>query len=204
MGDSGRSARLAEQAAIFQQKRLITDQVRMRFSRFGDEVLAIVLGYALQPKRMPILLQKCNIRSFPDLENQLGALWSYIAEHGPRDFVKRIRVEKREEVKPLDLEALGAAAAEDEFDPETMTLEGVIARALKQSGIAPVLDPVQPISETKKVSVPGYSGPDRRSGSDRRSGGDRRDQIASIKKNHRYGGERRKRPRGRRRTDCSK
>lgn len=194
MADAGRSGRLAENAALLQQKRLITDQVRLRFARFGDDVLAIILGYALQPKRMPILLQKFNIRSFPDLDNQLGALWSYISEHGAREFIKRLKVEKREEVKPIEVGSGG-------IDPAAMPVQELIARMLVEVSAQMQSPAVEP---PKVINVPGYSGPERRTGIDRRTGRDRRGDIAAIRKNKRYGGDRRKRPRGRRRSDIVK
>lgn len=194
MADQGRSGRVAEAAAILQQKRLLTDQVRMRFARFGDDVLAIVLGYALQPKRMPVLLQKCQIRSFPDLENQLGALWSYISEHGPRDFVKRVTVKKRDKVKPVDVDKM-----DGDFDPTTSSLDDLVEQARRDG----MLDSKAEAKSVRNaiISVEGYSGPDRRRGGDRRMGADRRASIDAISKNKRFGGDRRKRPKGRRRSD---
>lgn len=177
---------------MYQQKRMISEHVRVRFARFGDEVLGIVLGYAIQSKRMPVLLHKFGLKAPPDLDAQLTVLFSFIAERGAREFVKGVRHEKRAEVQP-----------EEVLDePESAEGEADFAEAKNKNGAAPLpADAHQTSSSVVVIQNPGYCGPERRSGLERRTGSDRRGGIAAIRKNSRFGGDRRKKPRGRRKAD---
>lgn len=168
---------------MFQQKRKTTDKVRTRFARFGDEVLGIVLGYALQPKYMTQLLNRLNKKPVHELDAQLDAIQSFIATFGSKEFIKRIRQTKQKEVEAIDIEAL-----EMEADP--------IAEMDAPGGENDALAPGPAM-----VDTPQYRGPERRKGRERRSFKDRRDAVEAISKNKRYGKNRRRLPRGRRKGD---
>lgn len=88
-----------------QQRREATSQVKTRFARFGDDVLNTILRYALQPKTMPILLGRLDIRVSGNLDAQLGAVWNFISQSGPHEFFRRLRDPRprapRESVEPV-------------------------------------------------------------------------------------------------------
>lgn len=189
MAGSSQAARAAERAALLQQKRKTTDLVRARFARFGDDVLSIVLGFALKPKSLPILLGKLEMKPTGQLESDLNAVWTFIAQSGSAEFLKKVRGYK---IKQVDAAEIDRLLDEDDLE------------ALRNDRTAPAPDETQPLPNAAAAAraLPGWDGVERRSGSDRRSGRDRRDDISAIKKNRRYGGDRRdKRRRGRRKSD---
>lgn len=189
MGRSGSSARAAINAAQFQQKRKVTDLVRGRFARFGDEVLAIVLGYALQPRRMPMLLRSLNIRNRPgELTAQLDEIYHFLASGGRRAFMSRVKPTKFKLVDAADLDDF----SEDLSDEQ-------IAELMNEAQNAVALTPE--IDAAPAVVTPLYHGPCRRVLSERRANKDRRADLMAVRKNQRYGGDRRKKRLGRRRTD---
>lgn len=170
---------------MFQQKRKTTDKVRMRFARFGDEVLGIVLGYALQAKYMTQLLNRLNKKPVHELDAQLDAIQSFIATFGSKEFIKRVRQTKLKEVEAIDIDALEAEA-----------------------GVSPIAEMDAAGAENEAstpgramVDTAGYRGPDRREGRERRSFENRRATVEAIGKNKRFGKDRRKLPRGRRKGD---
>ncbi len=179
MSESG--GRAAEQAAFFVQKRKVTDHVRARFARFGDEALSIVLGYALQPKRMPGLLQRVGLKISGDLEAQLESIWEFIAESGAHEFIKRAKQLRLEEIEAADIDALEGRP----FNPR-----GTVAPVAAET-LAGAVSPGQALPGGW-IEAPGYRGPERRTDRERRSGRDRRNEIKAIAKNKRFGGERRK------------
>lgn len=195
MGQQSASARAAERSAMMQQKRKTVDAVRVRFARFGDEVLAIVLGFALKPKSMPILMQRLNLRPSGDLASQLDAIWEYIAQSSTKEFLKHVKRVQQRDVEALDVNKL----IED------------VATELRNLGVVTV-DPgreAKPKPEVGEDDAPEGAAPagltypaiDRRQGGDRRKKQERRHDIAAIDRNRRFGGERRKRPKGRRKSD---
>lgn len=168
---SHRIARAAEVSAAYERKRRITDQVRGRFARFGDEVCNVVLTFAIQPKAMMRLLHTIGLRSTGDFEEQLDSIWNYLASAGPRDFMKRVHSEK--------VEAQNATEADQKENEAEATNRSALDKG--QS------------AEKNIIEVQGYRGPDRRLGvKDRRTGRDRRYDVASISKNKRFGRDRRK------------
>lgn len=198
MGNSNRH-RVAEQAAMYLEKRQIIDLVRKRFTRFGDDVLAIVLGYALQPKRMHLLLNRFRIKPRGDgLEAQLEAIWTFLADSSPREFIKRLKKKKRKQIEAANVDELDgdeelAEMAEAEVrdlieDPDDEATNDTVRRP-------------DGAEDAQWVDTPQYRGSERRSGIERRSRRDRRADVLAINSNRRYGGDRRKRPKGRRRND---
>ncbi len=187
MAEEAKSQKSKGEEDYYDQKRHITEQVRMRFARFGNETLSIVLAYALQPKRMPTLLDRIEVRiSAQDIGAQLDAISAYIAEKGPMKFVQRAMQRKAEE--------LGAIKLDDSEEP---TASPAISKP--DVPATPTVAPTTPAPG--QIETPTYQGPDRRSGSERRSKPDRRDKIDAINKNKRYGGDRRKSAQGRRKED---
>lgn len=81
----------------FERKRQISDMVKRRFARYGDEVLATVFTCALQPALMGKMLKKLEIYGGgTDLEYQLDEIQSFIATQGAFEFAKRLEVKKVE------------------------------------------------------------------------------------------------------------
>lgn len=185
---SAASSRAAERSAMMQQKRKVVDAVRIRFARFGDEVLSIVLAFALQPRSMPVLMQRLNLRPVGSLDAQLDAVWEYVAQASAKEFLKHVKRVHKKDVQEFDLEKLMAGAAQELSATEVADAEAVGAAAVPSGG--PAL-----------VKSPTYEGPDRRLGVERRRSRDRRGDVEAIERNRRYGGERRKQPKGRRKTD---
>lgn len=178
---SSRNLRMSEQRGAYEQKRKITDQVKVRFARFGDETLSLILAYALHPKRMTLLLQHISVQKQPrNLEGQFDAIWKFLATFGNAEFIKRIKGLKVKNVEAATLEEWEEGS---EGEPEA---EGEAA-STENEGAA--------------IDSPGYKGPERRSGKDQRVQTDRRGDIEAIEKNKRFGGDRRKRRRGRRKSD---
>lgn len=191
---SAASSRAAERSAMMQQKRKVVDAVRGRFARFGDEVLSVVLAFALQPRSMPVLLQRLNIRPSGNLEAQLDAVWEYIAQNSSRDFIKHVKHVKKRDVEAFDISKLLENASKELKSPGE--------RAAVSAGDAAGAEAEEAVEgEGQPASAGDFYGVDRRSGADRRRKRDRRHDIEAINRNRRFGGERRKRPRGRRKTD---
>lgn len=189
MGRSGSSARAAINAAQFQQKRKVTDLVRARFARFGDEVLSIVLGYALQPRRMPMLLRSLNIRNRPgELTVQLDEIYHFLASGGRRAFMSRVKPTKFKLVHAADLDEFSEDLSDDQLAELMRDAENAVALAPEVQAAPAVVTPL-------------YRGSCRRVIPERRVNKDRRSELMAVRKNQRYGGDRRKRPFGRRRND---
>jgi hypothetical protein len=188
-GSQGAANRAVERSAALQQKRKIIEAVRMRFARFGDEVLAIVLGFALMPRSMPILIQRLNLRPMGSLDAQLDAVWEYIAQAGNQEFLRHVKQVKRREVEAVDVNKLIAGANRE--------LRSVLEAVERQAEAASPDNPAPPAHGA-------YMGPERRHGGDRRRRRDRRNDVEAVGSNRRFGGERRKRPQGRRKTDYSR
>lgn len=194
---SAASSRAAERSAMMQQKRKVVDLVRGRFARFGDEVLSVVLAFALQPRSMPVLLQRLNVRPAGNLEAQLDAVWEYIAQNSSKDFIKHVKYVKKRDVEAFDINKLMGNASKE----IRSTADGTGTPTVE----APESDaPAEPAADAPADHSAGpiqYHGPERRSGADRRKRNDRRHDVEAINRNRRFGGERRKRSRGRRKSD---
>ena len=179
----GGASRASVEAAILQQRRRLHEKIRKRFARFGDEVLSIMLGFAFQPKRMPVLIQRLNIRAGGHLDDQFDAVWDFIASHGSGEFLRRVKQKSiKEEVEAADVETLVSG------DLDINSFEDMM-------GFEHEPDP-RIESGSPRVNIV-----ERRSGKDRRKGNDRRQSIEAIPKNKRFGRDRRQRPKGRRKTD---
>lgn len=191
---SAATSRAAERSAMMQQKRRVVDTVRARFARFGDEVLSVVLAFALQPRSMPVLLQRLNIRPSGNLEAQLDAVWEYIAQSSGKEFLKHVKRQQKRDVEAIDLKKLMAEASKD------LKTSGAEAAVVGEDEAAPGTE-TAPAGNEPGGDAGEYRGPERRSGKDRRKRSDRRHDVEAVQRNRRFGGERRKRPRGRRKTD---
>lgn len=177
---SGGASRASVDAAIRQQRRKLHDKVRRRFARFGDEVLSIMLGFAFQPKRMPVLMQRLNIRQSGDLEAQLEAVWDMLAQSGSGEFLRKVKQKStKQDVRAADIDRLSA---------------GDLDLAAFQELMGFTDDP--PVVVIRQPEIV-----ERRSGEDRRLGRDRRNAVDAISKNHRFGRDRRKIRKGRRKID---
>ncbi len=189
---SAASSRAAERSAMMQQKRKVVDAVRGRFARFGDEVLSVVLAFALQPRSMPVLLQRLNLRPSGNLEAQLDAIWEYIAQSSGKDFIKHVKRVQKRDVEAFDIEKILESAAK-EAKPTGIA---------EPSSVANAPDPaVADANEAPSDHRVEYTGVERRSGTERRKRQERRGDVEAINRNRRFGGERRKQRRGRRKTD---
>lgn len=192
MAPGSKSSRAGEQAAAYQQKLKTTEQVRVRFARFGDDVLAQVLGFALHPKRMPVLLDRLNLKPGRELFAQLDTVQTYVAKQGAAEFLRRIKLQKRKSVEEADLSFIDDQQLLEEV--ETGEAPGT-GRARPVEDVE-VLEPRQaPPEELRlkpgQVQSPDYTGTERRAGGDRRAGNDRREDVQVISENRRFGGGRR-------------
>ncbi len=184
---------------FMEQKKKTTEMVRIRFARFGDDILAMMLGFALQPTRMPTLLERLELRiTSQDLETRLDRIAQYIGDWGSAKFKDRALAEKKAEVAPMDLSAI----------PETLEAPAPVSPVAPPPRNTAVQTPVPPGAKAPagapQIRVAGYTGPDRRSKSERRTKADRRGQLDAISSNKRFGGDRRKSAKGRRKEDQPK
>lgn len=170
-GQSAHRSRAAEMATIYEQKRAVTEKVRLQMAQYGDEVVAIVLAFALQPKRMPVLFTKLNLKFVHDTDAQLGALKCYLGQRGRFWFLKRLKTETKKVVDATNI------------DDICKGMEGASEAARDNA-------PASLASEIVKAA--NFQGAERRVIPDRRVSPDRRNDVAAIRKNNRFGGERRK------------
>lgn len=209
MAQAPRTTNQKREDDLIDQKERVTQDVRMRFAKYGEEPLSVILAYALQSSRMPILMDRLNIRAKGnDLTSQLDAIGAYLAQEGAARFTMLALQKhfKKKEVEAIQLDDL-------EFDPPPPALEELgeaIAEVLAPppapaAEAAPAAETAPPAPTTRPdapmIKVPGYSGPDRRWGEERRGKPDRRLALAAISRNKRFGGDRRKIPKGRRKED---
>lgn len=223
---SSRDRRSAEDDSLDLRQRLSVD-IRIRFARFGDEVLGTVLAYAMVPKRMPALLTRLGIRTHGSMEDQIEAVWNFAADHGTWEFLRRARAEIRNknDIPKLDDvgDAILMAQAADGADIEVPRVIHAPPPPAKREAppepepapdATPQPEPEEPEADDRDPSLPppmpgtvecaAYTGPERRSGVERRSGKDRRLEVSAVGANQRFGKDRRKRPHGRREIDIPK
>jgi type IV secretory pathway VirB10-like protein len=197
-----RSRQSSEEAQLTKRQQ-IASNVRVRFARFGDEVLAIVLSYAMSPKRMPALLSRLGVRALGEIETQIEAVWTFVADNGTWEFLRRVKAKAGK-----DDEAMAANLLDDEILMSRQQADAEEASVVE----APPDEPEAPSPPHERsprlppprpgfIDTPQYKGPERRSGLDRRSHEDRRADIDAVHSNRRYGADRRKRPKGRRKSD---
>ena len=192
MAPESKSSRAGEQTAAYHQKLKTTEQVRVRFARFGDDVLAQVLGFALHPKRMPVLLDRLRLKPGRELFAQLDTVQAFVAQEGAAEFLRRVKLQKRKAVEEADLsyvddqqlleevetgEALGTGRAQP--------IESAEVREIRRA------PPEGLMLKPGQVQSPDYTGTERRAGGDRRAGNDRREDVQVISENRRFGGGRR-------------
>lgn len=186
---------------MMQQKRKVVDNVRGRFARFGDEVLSMVLAFALQPRSMPVLLERLNIRPSGNLDAQLDAVWEYIARTSGKDFIKHVKRTRKRDVEAFDIDKMLESASNMKIPDDTADDDVPGHDAREIAGDSPP-ETEEPAGVGTAGNGPAeYLGAERRQGKDRRKREERRNDIEAINRNRRFGGERRRRPRGRRKTD---
>lgn len=206
----------------------VVQKVRDRFAQFGREVIAAVTDCAVNPKRMEGLFERLDLHPREDLDSQLDALFYYVAQSGEARFVTRARVESwrgaqgRPNDEPDDGQQIRYNSAVEKLASslnrrvETVDLSPILADAeppAKQAASAPspaaqapaeappeaeLLAHVEPLPW---IETAGYVGPERRSGPQDRRRSDRRGSLEAIRRNNRFGRDRRVAPRGRRSTD---
>lgn len=266
----------------FERKRKISEMVKRRFARFGEDVLGTVFTHALQPAQMKSLLTRLELGvQSADVEEQLDEIQSFVARFGAFEFMDRLKVRKeekklgREELLDRKLEKIAsgieAAARIEEAEPDyvqgaapdprakkvkefqvdlrsadlpstpyAVRLDDVPAdprparresreadpavarREAPRTDPAPAPAPVATPSPVSKaapeaapelapeppprtdlpwIKVAGYEGYERRTTFERRLRPDRRKGLEATNSNKRFGGDRRKTPKGRRKED---
>lgn len=191
MAPESKSSRAGEVAA-YQAKLKTTEQVRVRFARFGDDVLAQMLGFALHPKRMPVLMDRLNLKPGRELFAQLDSVQTFIAREGAAAFLKRAKHQMKKAVQEVDLSSID----DEQLLEQVETGEALGTGRARPAESAEVYEPRQaPPTEPRlkpgQVQSPDYTGPERRAGGDRRAGNDRREAVQVISENRRFGGGRR-------------
>lgn len=192
MAPGSKSSRAGEQAVAYQQKLKTTEQVRVRFARFGDDVLAQVLGFALHPKRMPVLLDRLNLKPGRELFAQLDTVQTYVSQQGAAEFLRRVKLKKKKTVEEADLSNIDDEQLLEQIEtgdaPGTGRAPAVESAEVSEPGQAP---PEEIRLRPGQVQSPDYTGTERRAGGDRRAGNDRREAVQVISENRRFGGGRR-------------
>ncbi len=203
----------------------ITDKVRARFAQFNHEIISLVLEFALRPKRMRHLLKALRLESDRDFDRQLDAVFFYLVRQtDKRNFISRLRNEIMADARASEMANLlrlpERKSPQPNPSPTPIPSEPILksaepAPAAADAPLAPVAIAL-PVEESKPeeiadlperawISVPSYDGPDRRVGPTcRRTQQERRQNLLSVMVNHRFGGDRRKNPLGRRNSDRSK
>ena len=120
---------------LLDQKKKITEMVRLRFARYGDDTLAIMLGYAFQPTRMPTLLERLEMRvSTQNFADQLDAISNWVNEWGSAKFKQRALAEKKKEIEPIQLGALDQAIIVGEEPQPPMDAPPMAQPAMQPAG----------------------------------------------------------------------
>jgi hypothetical protein len=153
--------KLIEEKRRLEEKERILAEVQQHYSRFGEQVVTIILDYAFKEQGLAVLLKKLDVVSPVTREEQQDALSDYLSRNGPRRFLQLVK-ESREHAF---LTGAGAAASVEKTQGEA------------------VQDEVVPKTPPQSV--------ERRSGKERRGGKDRRGNVELIFRNRRFGGERR-------------
>lgn len=154
------------------KKRLgMEERVARRFGHFGNEISGLVLYLATQPPIIRRFMKKYAIDPQKSLDRQFDELEAVIIERGSAGFLMRVRYE--------------------------------ISRALHHAEIAdPQLRRAGDARGLAIIKTANYEGPDRRRSSrDRRLAEERRGSDEGLRLDKRSRGERRAKPRGRRKTD---
>jgi|GEM_PF-3264999 len=176
---AGRPQSLSD--VLLQTRMRTQEQVRERFARYGDPVCEKIRQAANHPNGLGRLLERLGLACTPRFDQQCYLLQRFLNDHGPQAFLNRLG-ERARTGRILIAEA-----------PPSAELGAPPAQTKPRAATPP------PNGAWPKHTPPNwfdahgnYVGPERRSGEDRRTGKDRRGDIESIRKNRRYGGDRRK------------
>lgn len=159
------------------RKRMLRDQVRERFARYGQTVCDLISHEMQQPRGLNTLILQLGLRVSASSDNMLASLTHYLAIHGAEAMLARVRGGgPRPELSgqiPLE-QTPGQSPAPTPLSGRIELTESAPARA-----------------DLPMINIPGvYSGPERRVGQERRNG-NRRNELEAIMKNRRYGVDRR-------------
>jgi hypothetical protein len=154
--------KMLEEAKRIEEKEKILAEVQRLYSKFGEEVITIIMDYAFKTHGLAALLKKLNIVAPGTHEEQQQALLEYLNRNGPSQFLKIMRESRK-------IALIGQPAAQPISSEEPQTEAA----------------PLPPPPELTPRFI------ERRSGKERRKSLDRRLSIELIFKNKRFGGERR-------------
>ena len=168
------NTRATELKVLYDHKRKITDLVRGRFARYGQEVVTIVLTHSFQPSRLARLIQRVGLKPSNDLMTNLDGLMRLLADSGPSKFIKRVNNDSKKALGP---------GSQGKIPESRISLD-------LMNGM------------NRIIQNPKYTGTERRISSDRRLKSTlRRRRCAAVLRNRRYGTDRRNLSRGRRSSD---
>jgi hypothetical protein len=149
-------------------------EIKTTFSKHGLEIMELVERAYQRDGKLRRLVHKVTGRVLPDFRVQIDVLDGFLKRHGGEVFLRQA------EAKTVDAEA----EAESKSSSNASTL----------SAPSPPSAPAR-TGIRRLVRLPnGQIVEDRRSGVDRRGGEDRRNSLTAIRRNRRYGGERRRLP----------
>jgi len=157
-------------------------KIRARLGRFGPEVTSIVTRSASLPEGLDWLLPQFGLTPAHDVNVSLDSLAYYLAQTGESRFIAR--AEFALGAKLREAQAVSSSASIAPVPEAQPTADAKIETEVIGHKETPpeAIDPSVP-----HINVPGYSGPERRKNNlDRRAG------IQAVSKNHRFGGDRRR------------
>lgn len=159
-------------------------KIEEKFRRFGDGTVEMMKEFGLHPKRLRFLLLKFKIDPNKNFDAALEALVHYALKATPARFLALLRHEVWREMRQAEVTV-------------SATPTGPVIRPVAPEPRPPGAQPVA----IGKASH-GRSDQERRAGPvDRRKHVGRRSGLAPIKKNSRFGRDRRANPIGRRGSD---
>jgi len=202
MDDGQTQQRRREQQAHIQEQLQNRHRIQHVFARYGGDACRVIWEELRRHQGLQPVLQRLGLPAASSLDEELEVLQRFLNEHGSGPFMQRVRPHRDAK---LDWDIF-STPAETGGHPVSSNADTVVAtptpaprktqRPLTQEMLGPAaLTPPDWLDSDGR-----YIGPERRKHADRRMGRDRREQIDSISRNKRYGGDRRK-SRGRRKND---
>jgi hypothetical protein len=163
--------KMLEEAKRIEEKEKILAEVQRLYSKFGEEVITIIMDYAFKTHGLAALLKRLEILAPGTHEEQQQVLLEYLNRCGPNQFLKIMRESRR-------IALTGQPMDQPTSSEETQT-----------EAAPPPTSPEVALPAARPRVKPSFV--ERRSGKERRKKVSRRQSIELIFKNKRFGGERR-------------
>jgi hypothetical protein len=172
------------------ENKKLRDEVLERFARYGHDVLHIMLRAVQNRNEMSSIMLRLDIHTPQKVEQQLDFITRYLSEKGLNNFLKKIEVKQKGHLAST----VGDSGKSGHAGPFPVKERdgGMDSMGVRQREVKAASPPNHGQQQQLFDTQGNYIGPEQRSGQDRRSGVDRRDAIDAIRKNMRFGGDRRK------------